>query len=200
MAKRRTELPHKLPVEPLPDLLRWWKAERVPGAIIGGLAVSLLSNPRTTEDIDAVIRIEDVEIEKFIRRGTKFGFQPRIPSPAALAADSRVILMRHRPSGIGLDLSIAGSPFEQLAIENAQHVRVGRRTVPVMSPEDLIILKVVAGRSIDKTDVVHLLEFFPNLDLDRVRTTIAQFSEFYDERDLVDEFRRLLPRERRGDE
>jgi hypothetical protein len=167
MAKRRSEPSRRLPIEPLPDLLRWWKAERISGAIIGGLAVSLHSLPRATEDIDAAIRIEDADIGDFVRRGKKFGFLSRDPSPETLAARSRVILMRHEPSGINLDLSIAGSQL--FAIENAQRIRVGRRLVPVMSLEDLIILKVVAGRPIDKTDVIHLIEFYPDLDLERVR-------------------------------
>jgi hypothetical protein len=196
MAKRRTEPSPTLPTEPLSDLLRWWKAERITGAIVGGLAISLLSNPRTTEDIDAVIRIDDEQIEKFVRRGAKFGFEPRMPSPVAHAAESRMILMTHEPSGTRLDLSIAGSPFEQQAIDNAQPIKVGRRSVPVMSPEDLVILKVVAGRPIDKTDVIHLIEFHPNLDLERVRTIVAQFAEFYDDRDLVDDLRRLIPGDR----
>jgi hypothetical protein len=44
-----------LPLEPLRDLLAWWKQARVRGMIIGGLAVSLLGRPRTTRDVDAVI-------------------------------------------------------------------------------------------------------------------------------------------------
>jgi hypothetical protein len=44
-----------LPVAPLPDLVEWWESQRVPGLVIGGLAVALLGRPRVTRDIDAPV-------------------------------------------------------------------------------------------------------------------------------------------------
>lgn len=56
MAKTKSS---ELPLEPLHDLLAWWKQARVPGIIIGGLAVALHGRPRVTRDVDAVILLDE---------------------------------------------------------------------------------------------------------------------------------------------
>ncbi len=40
------------------DLVGWWKAGKVPGVVIGGLAASLLGRPRLTRGVDALVLVE----------------------------------------------------------------------------------------------------------------------------------------------
>ncbi len=42
----------------LRDLVGWWKAGKVPGVVIGGLAASLLGRPRLTRGVDALVLVE----------------------------------------------------------------------------------------------------------------------------------------------
>ena len=43
----------------LQSLFDWFETEGVPGTSIGGVAVSFLAQPRITQDIDAVIWLEE---------------------------------------------------------------------------------------------------------------------------------------------
>src|SRR5438034_4950803 len=109
--------PQPVPVAPLADLLAWWKAAGVRGMIIGGLANYFVGRPRATRDVDAVVRADDADLPKFLDKGTRFGFVQRIPDALSFAAQSNVLLLHHRESGIDIDISLAYLPFELEALE-----------------------------------------------------------------------------------
>ncbi len=46
-------------VSALQSLTRWLEVEEIPYSTIGGVAVSLIAQPRATQDIDAVIWLEE---------------------------------------------------------------------------------------------------------------------------------------------
>jgi hypothetical protein len=58
----------------------------------------------------------------------------------AFARRSRVLLLRHEPSGIDLDVSIGALPFEEEMAARARRRRVGSVWVPLPAPEDLIVM------------------------------------------------------------
>jgi hypothetical protein len=188
VAKRKIELP----IEPLPDLMRWWRAARVRGTIIGGLAVSLLSRPRLTRDIDAVVLVDEDDWEKFLALGQRHKFLPRIKGVVPFARESRVFLMRHGPSGKDVDLAIAGTPFESEVVARASKRRIARTLVPLASPEDLVIYKAVAQRPQDIIDIATIVEFFPDLDVARIRRWTSQFAEHLEDRQIVEKAEPLL--------
>lgn len=47
----------------------WLTTSQVPHAMIGGVAVSLIANPRATQDIDVVIWLEEAEWETLLSDG-----------------------------------------------------------------------------------------------------------------------------------
>jgi len=80
-------------------------------------------------------------------------FEARIPNAAELALTRRVLLLR-ASSGVGLDIALAGLPFEESAVARSSlfafPVNVLLRTC---SAEDLIVLKAFAARTKDWLDV-----------------------------------------------
>lgn len=138
----------ELPTAPLQDLMMWWKSAKIRGAIFGGLAVALLSKPRATRDIDAVILLDDSKVKTFVDLGRRFGFRSRVPDPVRFANETRMVIVTHDASGIDVDLSLGMMPFEVESVDRARPIKVGRTTIPLISPEDLIIHKMVAHRSI----------------------------------------------------
>lgn len=193
----------QLPLAPLPDLLAWWRAERVRGMVIGGLAASLLGEARSTVDVDAVVLLDDDRWQAFYDTGPQFGFAPRLEDALAFARQSRVLLMQHRQSGINIDISFGGLPFEKEAVEQAIALDVGGVMVPVATPEDLIIMKAVAHRAQDLLDIQQLLEVHPKLDVKRVRRWVRDFAEVLEMPEILADLERLLsgrpkPKKRRG--
>src|SRR5437868_11076886 len=80
----------------------WLEADHVPYTLIGGIATSLLAYPRTTQDIDAVIWLEESHWETFLQSGAQRGFVSRISDPLNFAARARMFLLRFQASGISM--------------------------------------------------------------------------------------------------
>lgn len=176
-------------------LLAWAESNSVPVLVIGGVAVSLLSRPRTTKDVDAVVWLPDHEDwPAFLKAGERHGLVPRIPDPIEFALRSRVLLLKHAGSGVPLDVSMGALPFEENAIRHAVPTEVGRYRVPLPTPEDLLIMKAVAHRSRDAADIESILNAHPNMDIERVLTTVREFAEALDAPEIVDDLVRLLPK------
>lgn len=131
------ERPPEIPTKCLRDLVGWLKAERVPGVIIGGIAVSILSKPRTTKDVDALIQLDDSRLPDFLKSGRGYGFVPRIPGAVKFAREHRVFLIRHRLSQTDVDVILGGMEYERTIIKQSRRIRVGEFWIRVPRPEDL---------------------------------------------------------------
>jgi hypothetical protein len=76
-------------LEPLADLGKWFEAISAQAIIVGGVAVSLLSRPRFTQDIDALVILSDGEWESAIRTAAVHGMVPRIEGALEFARRAR---------------------------------------------------------------------------------------------------------------
>ena len=54
----------------------------------------------------------------------------------------------HERSGLALDLVLSGPGLEEVFLERAVHVDVSGASIPFISPEDLIVTKVLARRDL----------------------------------------------------
>jgi len=185
--------PPVLPPEiTLGALIAWLQSENVSGLIIGGVAASLLGRPRFTRDVDVLILLDDDRWEKFLEAGDRFGFVPRIDNAVAFARRSRVFLVHHKESGIDVDIALAGLPFEAESIEQAKWRKIGNLTLPLPTPENLIIMKAIAHRPQDMADIKSLVDANPKLDLRRVRRWVKEFSTALDMPDILFDLEKLL--------
>ncbi len=187
------ELPPSV-VQTATALMRWLRAARVEGAVIGGVAVSLLAEPRFTKDVDAVIWLESSQWERFLASGAKQGFVPRYAAPLEFARQNRILLLTHQPTKTDVDISLGGLPFEREAIDRAVSMKLGRATIKLASPEDLMVMKAVANRPRDWADVDSLLSAFPNADLKRVRHWTSEFAAVLEAPEISDDLERVLKR------
>lgn len=79
-----------------------------PGVIIGGVATSLLSTPRLTADIAAMILLSIEDIHKLIASAIEEGFIIRNNDAETFAKQHRIVLLQHKDSRINLDISNMG--------------------------------------------------------------------------------------------
>jgi hypothetical protein len=185
------EVPPRL-AEALADLVAWLKRDGIPHVIIGGVAVAVVGHPRTTRDIDAVILMEDRSWESLIGLAKNAGFEARVPEPAAFARQSRVFLLRHAKTRVDVDLSAGALPFEEEVVKRASLKLLGGRPVPVATPEDLIVMKIIASRPRDIADIEGLLASNPSLDLKRVRKFVRLFADALESPERWETLERLL--------
>jgi hypothetical protein len=165
----------------------------VAGAVIGGIALNANGVARFTEDIDVTVPGADLDLAAFLRGLAKYGIVPRVRDAAKFARTNQVLLLRHKPSGIDLDLSLAWLAFELEAIERAVERSFGARTIRVARPEDLVIYKVIASRPQDLSDAERLLLLHrKRIDLERVRRVLAQLTDLLDGPNRVSTLDRLV--------
>jgi hypothetical protein len=156
------------------------KKSKTKGMVIGGVAASLLGQPRMTADIDATVLLDDGSIDLFLAQALAEGLAPRISKPAAFARRSAMLLLKHEESGIPVDVAQGRLPFEQEAIAKARQVKVGDFSAPLPAPEDLIIMKALAHRPQDIEDIHGIVLSHPKLNIARIRKEVMAFSRALD--------------------
>jgi hypothetical protein len=175
----------------------WLDEASVPAAVVGGIAASLLGRPRVTKDVDVMAFAPDSEWPGLLEAGRRHGIEPRTGDALAFAGISRVLLLKHAPSEVELDLSFASLPFEREVIERASEYTIRGITLRVASPEDIVVMKALALRPRDVADIEAIVELTPRLDLNRIRNLLRVFTEALETDDFAAEFERILDRARR---
>lgn len=126
---------------------RGWRS-----SLIGGLAVQRWGEPRQTRDVDLTLLTglggEERFVDPLLAR-----YRPRVPDARQFALAHRVVLVE-TATGIPVDISLAGLPFEARVIERSTPFAVEPdTTLMTCSAEDLVVLKAFAGRIQDWLDV-----------------------------------------------
>ncbi|MDD9982421.1 MAG: nucleotidyl transferase AbiEii/AbiGii toxin family protein [Gammaproteobacteria bacterium] len=201
MAKCRSNGGRQDPPAPLVQALgavsEWLESAAVPGAIIGGVAASVLGRPRLTEDIDVLVILERQEWTPFLRAGREFGFAPRVDDALDFAESSRVLLVVHQPSGISIDIVLGALPLEDEIVRGARNVEIAGVRLPLAAPESIVVMKTLARRARDIADIEGILEVHDELDLEWIRIRLTEFDQALGETELLDEFNRILALTRR---
>ena len=164
-----------LPV--LSSLVEWFNDQNVPYVIIGGVAIGLIAQPRQTQDIDAVVWLDLIDLPILLSSAARFGFVSRLADPQSFAENSRMVLLTHEDTGLSVDVSCGALPFEREMIERSTEFKLEELVLRVATPEDLLITKAVAHRGQDLIDIENLLTVYPDLDLSRVRYWVKQFAD-----------------------
>jgi hypothetical protein len=91
-----------------------------------------------------------------------------------------------------VDVALGCLPFEEEAVARGRAVQVAGVSIPLPTPEDLIIMKAVAHRDRDLLDIEGLLAAHPDLDLRRVRRWVRAFAEALETPELYDDLQQRL--------
>lgn len=146
-----------------------------PYLVIGGLAVAVIGEPRMTGDIDVIAYVDLERAEELIEVARATGF--------AAAADEREQLretgtLRFSKGGFQLDIILASLPFEEAARARARPRRLFGRRVPLPTPEDLLLFKVLAGRDKDLVDAAGIARrHLATLDLAYLTATLDEICD-----------------------
>lgn len=176
----------------LAAVLGWCESFEVPCVIIGGVAVSALSRPRFTDDVDALVLVPDKDWTAFLEATEGHGIGARIANPLEFARRYRILLLRHHPTNLDIDVSLGALPFEHDVVHRSRHVKLGRLSVPLPRYDDLIIMKAVAHRDQDLLDIAALIDASPRLNVTRIREVLREFAEILDTPELVTDIDLLL--------
>jgi predicted nucleotidyltransferase len=157
--------------------------------LFGAQAAMLWGRPRLTADVDITVRLRAAEesdaISGFCRDMEEKGFRLRISDPEFLVR-TRVLPFFHISTQLPLDVVLAGPGLEDAFIERAILVDIEGLPVPVVSPEDLIVMKILAGRAKDLEDVrTVLIQGRGKLDIRYIRSVLETLEQALGRSDLL---------------
>ena len=176
----------------LKDLLLWFKNSPGEFLIIGGIAVSLLTRPRTTQDIDVLSLLDESKWEEFLKIGRRFGFEARITKALAFALENRVMLLRHIKSGVAIDVSFGYLSFEEESMKRKIFHKIGALKIPLPTPEDLLIMKLTAHRPQDMIDAKAIIQAYPQLNRQRIKKWVKEFSRVLENPDILIDLKKMM--------
>lgn len=152
--------------------------------MFGAQAVNFHGIPRATADLDLTIDLGDLTIRELLPILAKAGFKPRFQDEA-FAAATHVIPVVHHATAIPIDLVVAGHGLEQRFLDEVQLERIARRVIPILSPENLVVTKILAGRPKDLEDVRELIaRRGDSLDHERIDEVLALLEQALGQSDL----------------
>jgi hypothetical protein len=165
----------------LADLAAALNATAVPWMVIGGIAVIARGVRRMTTDIDATVRGDQLDVASLLKALAKKRIVPRIRDAERFASESLVLLLKHQPTGVEIDVSMAWTDFEHEALAAGSVTKFGTANVPMAQAEDLIVFKAIAGRPKDVQDATTLLVLYSAIDRSRVRRRVSQLAALADD-------------------
>ena len=164
----------------LATLRAGWDAIRTiaaPKALIGGLALSAWNHARYTRDADVLVAIPPEQVAGLAAELLKAGFRARHDPPLRIIDGQGIVQFTFQPADalmpFQFDVLLATTPFQRESLARAVPRRLpGDDTaVAVVRPDDLIVIKLLAGQMIDRADAAMVLrENRDDIDFDHLHS------------------------------
>lgn len=141
-------------------------------AVMGGLAVRVHSIPRPTYDVDLTISMARSNLPKLFDSLEKLGHTvPESYRRGWVDEVAGMPLVKVRTyvsptTGVDIDIFLGETSFQKSYLARRVKVTVNEKNLWVVTPEDLILLKLLASRPRDLLDVADIL--FTQGQLDEV--------------------------------
>jgi predicted nucleotidyltransferase len=195
------------PVSPLETTLRRVAADLAssdrPWALIGGLAIAVRAEPRTTRDVDLAVAVSgDQEAEALVYTLQSLGYTAR--TIIEQQATGRLATVRFKPPIAELDCAIvdllfASSGIEREIVEAAEESELAPGlSVPVARIGHLLALKVLSRddrrRPQDWDDLRALLREADEADMEQARESLRLIEErgFHRGKRLLESFEEFV--------
>jgi hypothetical protein len=167
----------------LATLEQGWRAlGRVdaPKAVIGGLALTAWKHARYTRDADVLLAVDRHRVGELVATLQAAGFRPRHDPPLRVIDGQGIVQFTFQPAGalmpFQFDVLLATGEFHRQAIARAVPWPLpgGSDEVRVVRPDDLVVIKLLAGRIIDRADAAMVLrENRADIDFPRLHRSLA---------------------------
>ncbi len=169
------------------------KATRTRYVVVGGLAVTVVGEPRLTADLDVIVFADMAALRKLVTYAVEHGFTANIEDEIDAARQGGSIRLER--GNYHFDVIVRSLFIEDLAHAHSRLRKLFGRPVRFPSPEDLAVLKVVAGRPRDLLDVEGIVRRHGDkLDRRYIETTLERVCELAEDHEILDRWRRLLGR------
>ena len=167
--------------------------------LFGAQAAIFHGVARLTADVDVTVLPELHSTARLASVMEANGFRLRVTATDDFVARTRVLPFVHSATRLPVDVVLAGPGIEEQFLDRAEfHVLEGVR-VPIATVEDLVTMKILAGRPKDLDDAKGMLRArSEEIDLDHVRRMLHLLEEALSQSDLLPQLEQLIRREKRS--
>lgn len=148
-------------------------------AIMGGIAVRVYGIPRATYDVDFTTAIRREALTELFHRAQEIGYtvpdvylQGWIDQVGGMPLVKIRLLLDGRE--IDVDIFLSESPYQASLLSRRKWARLNGIDAWLVSPEDLVLLKLLANRPRDVADVGDVFFMQGQMDVDYMRHWAAQ--------------------------
>ena len=167
------------------------ETSKVDYLIIGGVAVGVWGNIRVTEDLDLIIFVPKRNVKLILKNAKSLGFEFNEKIVITQAKDVGIFKIFYR--NFHLDFLIASIDFERSALQRKRKVKIFNKEVFVPTKEDLLLLKIIAGRPKDIFDAEGIVNRQKGkLDIKYLETWAQKLSDEAQDLRIWNELKRLL--------
>ena len=154
---------------------------------------------RLTADVDVTILPEPHSTPELVSALQANGFRLRVTGTDDFVARTRVLPFVHTATRLPVDVVLGGPGIEELFLQRAEIREIQGVEVPIATVEDLVTMKILAGRPKDLDDAESMLRARADaIDLRHVRRTLGLLEEALSQSDLLPELEQLLRRTTRA--
>jgi predicted nucleotidyltransferase len=131
-------------------------------ALIGGIAVGVLVEPRATKDIDLVVSAQLKDVDALLLEAQKAGFEVHAEEVERLKLShmTRVWTVDSEGEPVMINLLLDEHPFYDSLLDRSRSQKLADHEVRVASPEDLLLMKLLAARPQDLADAARLVDAY----------------------------------------
>lgn len=134
------------------EMNRFFGTHDIRYCLIGGLAAGFWGEPRYTQDMDFIVALKEENLDNFIHllKDNGFIFSKKGTNQIEIKEKGRL--------NFQADLIFSETEYQEWVVSRAIAVKIFEITVPICTPEDLIIMKLLANRRQDLLDVENILK------------------------------------------
>ncbi len=134
-------------------LNQFLQSHKIPYCLIGGVAAGYWGEPRYTKDIDFTVVSRTGDLKPLLHLFTESGFKI-----LEKKGTSQFQVIQKDKLHFIADIILAEVEYQHWVIQRAQKIEMFEIEVPICTPEDLIILKLIANRRQDLLDIENVLK------------------------------------------
>jgi len=185
-------------VQTLRDIAGIFERLELPYAVIGGIAVRAYAIPRPTFDVDFTVAVSRERLAEVYSAVEDEGYTiPDSYQSGWVDSIAGMPLVKFRfyvkDRGVDADIFLAETPFQRELLNRRRVVETPDGTCWLASPEDIVLLKLLASRPRDFVDVQDVLFTQGQLDEEYMRKWAAEVGVEEKLRDAISQFHRENP-------
>ncbi len=152
------------------EIVESLESKQIDYVVMGGLAVRTLAIPRPTNDVDLTIACDFQLLPELLQTWEseciqvphiyRTGWVDRIAGMPLIKLKTQV----DSDHSVDLDIFLCETNFQRSLLTRRQRVEIEEHVIWIVSPEDLVLLKLIANRPRDLIDVADILFVQGQLD------------------------------------